>query len=105
MGVSDTHLLRIHNAHQPDKHTAVNLLMKPASGLMQFFSMPMEGTAKDLRGLFRKEVGRERIATRYAQGVLDVKRASQSEREMVTNAFAAYKIQFQRERKGKGRAT
>lgn len=82
---------------------SMNLVTKPIAGMMQAFSMPMEGTAKDLRALFRKEIGKERLATRHAEGVLAVKRASQRDRDVVIKAFAAYKVRTQREKKGKGK--
>ncbi|KAG8730349.1 hypothetical protein FRC11_006914, partial [Ceratobasidium sp. 423] len=60
---------------------------KPLAGVLQFISQPLEGTAKDVRSLFRKEVGKERIAARYAEGVLAARKASQKEKEILVQAF------------------
>ncbi|CAE6371372.1 unnamed protein product [Rhizoctonia solani] len=65
----------------------ISATTKPLAGVLQFISQPLEGTANDVRSLFRKEVGGERIAARYAEGALLTRRASQKEKEMVIQAF------------------
>ncbi|CAE6475911.1 unnamed protein product [Rhizoctonia solani] len=60
---------------------------KPLAGVLQFISQPLEGTAKDVRSLFRKEVGKERIAARYAEGILAAREANQKEKEILVQAF------------------
>lgn len=87
-------------SHSP---IGVNHITKPVAGAMKFISMPMEGTAKDLRGLFRQEIGKERTATRYAEGILAVRNSSQRDQEEITRAFSTRKIRFHREKKGKGK--
>ncbi|ELU40833.1 UDPGT domain-containing protein [Rhizoctonia solani AG-1 IA] len=44
---------------------ALSVTTKPLAGSLQFVSKPLEGTAKDICSLFRKQVGKERIAARY----------------------------------------
>ncbi|KAG9091238.1 hypothetical protein FS749_016687 [Ceratobasidium sp. UAMH 11750] len=56
-----------------------NCIMKPIAGLMAAFSLPMEGAVKDARTLFRKQIRKERCATRYAEGVVASKQATQEE--------------------------
>lgn len=67
--------------------------------------MPLEGTVKDVRALFHKQVGKERIAARYAEGLLAVKSASQREREVVINAFKALRSGMEARGKGKSKDT
>jgi hypothetical protein len=66
--------------------------------------MPLEGTVKDVRSLFHKRVGKERIAIRYAEGLLAVKEASQKERAVVVNTFMDRRGNLGLEGKGKGKA-
>ncbi|CAE7079432.1 unnamed protein product [Rhizoctonia solani] len=74
---------------------------KPLAGVMQFISQPLEGTAKEVRSLFRKEVGKERIAARYAEGVSAVRTASQKEREILVQTFIERHGQTRERGKGK----
>jgi hypothetical protein len=79
--------------------------MKPVAGMMEFVSLPMEGTVKDVRAMFRKEIGGERRATRYREGLLACREAMQEERDMVITAFIDHKTRSGLvNRKGKGRA-
>jgi hypothetical protein len=59
---------------------------------MEFVSLPMEGTVKDVRAMFRKEIGKERHATRYREGLVASKEGSQGERDAVISAFTEYKV-------------
>ncbi|KAL5641789.1 hypothetical protein ACGC1H_002028 [Rhizoctonia solani] len=77
---------------------------KPLAGVFQFISQPLEGTAKDVRSLFRKQVGKERIAARYAEGVLAVRKASQKEKEILVQAFVEMRGRMGLGSKGKGKA-
>ncbi|CUA73567.1 Sterol 3-beta-glucosyltransferase UGT80B1 [Rhizoctonia solani] len=77
---------------------------KPLAGVLQFISQPLEGTAKDVRSLFRKEVGKERIAARYAEGVLAVRKSSQKEKEMLVQTFIEHRGRMKMAGKGKDRA-
>ncbi|QRW11269.1 glycosyltransferase family 1 protein [Ceratobasidium sp. AG-Ba] len=67
-----------------------NCVVKPIAGLMAAFSMPLEGAVKDARSLFRKNVGKERRGTRYAEGVVASKQATQAERDVVIKAFSEH---------------
>lgn len=77
---------------------------KPITGVLQFISMPLEGTAKNVQSLFRKQVGKERIATRYGEGILAARQASEKDRQAVINAFIGHRSSGGRGRKGKGKA-
>ncbi|KDN37111.1 hypothetical protein RSAG8_10386, partial [Rhizoctonia solani AG-8 WAC10335] len=77
---------------------------KPIAGVMQFISQPLEGTAKEVRSLFHKEVGKERIAARYAEGVLAVRQASQKEKELLVQAFMERGVRTGMGSKGKSKA-
>ncbi|EUC58960.1 sterol 3-beta-glucosyltransferase, partial [Rhizoctonia solani AG-3 Rhs1AP] len=77
---------------------------KPLAGVLQFISQPLEGTAKDVRSLFRKQVGKERIAARYAEGVLAVRKASQKETEILVQAFIEMRGRTGMGGKGKSKA-
>ncbi|CAE6390439.1 unnamed protein product [Rhizoctonia solani] len=81
----------------------LNFYMKPAAGLLQAVSKPMEGGVKDIRSIFHTGISLERITVRRAEGVLAVKRASQREQDLIVRAFAEYKAKTSRERKGKGK--
>ncbi|KAH7322331.1 glycosyltransferase family 1 protein [Rhizoctonia solani] len=84
---------------------ALNLHMKPAAGMLQLFSKPVEGGVKKLRGISHKDISQERIAVRRAEGVLAVKQASQMDQDAVVQAFAEYKARQLRKKKGKGKAS
>ncbi|KAJ1311934.1 hypothetical protein OPQ81_010394 [Rhizoctonia solani] len=77
---------------------------KPLAGVLQFISQPLEGTAKDVRSLFRKEVGKERIAARYSEGILAARKASQQEKEFLVQAFIERRGRSGMGGKGKGKA-
>ncbi|KAG8763486.1 hypothetical protein FRC11_002889 [Ceratobasidium sp. 423] len=66
---------------------ALNLTTKPTAGFMHAVSMPIEGTVKEVKALLHRQVGKERTATRYAQGVSAARNASEAEREKVVRAF------------------
>ncbi|KAG9120114.1 hypothetical protein FRC07_004535 [Ceratobasidium sp. 392] len=81
-----------------------NCIMKPIAGLMAAFSLPMEGAVKDAKTLFRKQIGKERRAARYAEGVLASKQATQEERDVVVKAFSEYTARsWVGDKKGKGK--
>ncbi|KAG9092871.1 hypothetical protein FS749_015386 [Ceratobasidium sp. UAMH 11750] len=81
-----------------------NCIVKPIAGLMSAFSLPMEGAVKDARTLFRKRIGKERHATRYAEGVVASKQATQEERDIVIKAFSEYTAKsWIVDKKGKGK--
>ncbi|KAG8738658.1 hypothetical protein FRC10_006626 [Ceratobasidium sp. 414] len=85
---------------------ASNCVMKPVAGLMAAFSLPMEGAVKDARTLFRKQIGKERRASRYAEGLVASKQATQGERDTVIKAFSEYTAKSwiaDKRRKGKGK--
>ncbi|CAE6356862.1 unnamed protein product [Rhizoctonia solani] len=81
----------------------LSVTTKPLAGSLQFVSKPLEGTAKDICSLFRKQVGKERIAARYAEGTLLVRRASQKEKEMIIQAFMERGSMMGSANKGKGK--
>ncbi|CAE6440349.1 unnamed protein product [Rhizoctonia solani] len=87
---------------------ALNLTTKPTAGFMQAVSMPIEGAVKEVKSLLHRQVGKDRIATRYAEGVSAARNASEAEREKVVRAFvervsgngSAWMV----DKKGKGKA-
>ncbi|KAG8739387.1 hypothetical protein FRC10_005679 [Ceratobasidium sp. 414] len=84
-----------------------NLLFKPIAGMMAAVSLPLEGTVKDVRALFHKNAGLERRATRYREGLFASQRASQTQRDVITNAFREYKTRtggVNKKNKGKAKA-
>ncbi|KAF8748480.1 Glycosyltransferase family 1 protein [Rhizoctonia solani] len=66
---------------------ALNLTTKPTAGFMHAVSMPIEGTVREVKSLLNRQVGKDRIVTRYAQGVSAARSASEAERERVVRAF------------------
>ncbi|QRW24293.1 glycosyltransferase family 1 protein [Rhizoctonia solani] len=66
---------------------ALNLTTKPTAGFMHAVSMPIEGTVREVKSLLNRQVGKDRIVTRYAQGVSAARGASEAERERVVRAF------------------
>ncbi|CAE6526293.1 unnamed protein product [Rhizoctonia solani] len=66
---------------------ALNLTTKPTAGFMNAVSMPIEGTVKEVKALLHRQVGKDRTATRYAQGVSAARNASEAERERIVRAF------------------
>ncbi|KAG9091707.1 hypothetical protein FRC06_000445 [Ceratobasidium sp. 370] len=81
-----------------------NCVMKPIAGLLAAVSLPMEGAVKDARTLFRKQIGKERRATRYAEGIVASKQATQGERDTVIKAFSEYTAKsWMSDKKGKGK--
>lgn len=76
-----------------------NLCFKPLAGTMAAFSHPLQGTVKEVRELFHKKTSTQRHGTRYQQGVVEVQRSSQAERDAVIRAFEVYK--FERDAKKK----
>jgi hypothetical protein len=89
-----------------DPFVALNAIMKPAAGVLEFVSLPMEGTVKSIRGMFHKEVGKERHLARYREGLVACREGSQAERDGVVAAFSEYKAKnWVSHKKGKGKAT
>ncbi|ELU42982.1 glycosyltransferase family 1 protein [Rhizoctonia solani AG-1 IA] len=84
---------------------ALNLTIKPAAGIFQLFSMPVEGGVRGIRTLFSKDVSQERVAARRAEGIHALNESNQTEQEVVVQAFTEYKAKTLRERKGKGKMT
>ncbi|KAF8754806.1 Glycosyltransferase family 28 N-terminal domain [Rhizoctonia solani] len=78
----------------------LNLVAKPVGGALQFVSMPIEGTA---RSLSHKEIGKERIVARRAEGIVASERASLQEQYAVIEAFVEYKAKRKGDKKGKGK--
>ncbi|KAB5589229.1 sterol glucosyltransferase [Ceratobasidium theobromae] len=83
---------------------AMNATTKPLAGVLQFVSMPLEGTAKNMRSLAYKPFDKDRITARYAEGILATKCAGQREREVVITAFVERRGASKLKRKGKGKA-
>ncbi|KAF8721986.1 Glycosyltransferase family 1 protein, partial [Rhizoctonia solani] len=90
---------------------ALNLTTKPTAGFMHAVSMPIEGTVKEVKSLLNRQVGKDRIVTRYAQGVSAARSASEAERESVVRAFIERVSQGdsastvnKEDKKGKGKA-
>ncbi|KAF8746781.1 Glycosyltransferase family 28 N-terminal domain [Rhizoctonia solani] len=79
----------------------LNLVAKPVGGALQFVSMPIEGTA---RSLSHKEIGKERIVARRAEGIVASERASLQEQYAVIEAFVEYKAKRKGDKKGKVRS-
>ncbi|CAE6390425.1 unnamed protein product [Rhizoctonia solani] len=90
---------------------ALNLTTKPAAGFMDAVSMPIEGTVKEVKSLLHRQVGKDRIATRYAQGVSAARSASEAEREKIVRTFVervsgvdSASTVDKKDKKGKGKA-
>ncbi|KAJ1305709.1 hypothetical protein OPQ81_010444 [Rhizoctonia solani] len=87
---------------------ALNLTTKPTAGFMQAVSMPIEGSVKEVKALFHGQIGKERIATRYAQGISASRNASEAERERVVRVFVervgGKDWESSVDKKGKGKA-
>ncbi|KAG8791204.1 hypothetical protein FRC12_009874 [Ceratobasidium sp. 428] len=81
-----------------------NCVMKPIAGLMAAFSLPMEGAVKDAKTLFRRQIGKERRAARYAEGIVASKEATQGERDVVIKAFSEHTTRnYVADKKDKGK--
>ncbi|CCO35669.1 Sterol 3-beta-glucosyltransferase [Rhizoctonia solani AG-1 IB] len=78
----------------------LNLVTKPVGGALQFVSMPMEGTAISFS---HKEIEKDRIVARQAEGIVASERASLQERSAVIEAFVEYKAKRKRDKKGKNK--
>jgi hypothetical protein len=66
----------------------------------------MEGTVKSIRGMFQKEVGKERHLARYREGLVACREGSQEDRDAVIAAFSEYKAKnWVSNKKGKGKPT
>lgn len=83
---------------------ALNVLVKPAAGILGTCAHPMEGALKSVQSLFHKQVGKERRATRYREGLMEARSCSQVERQMILDAFRIFQEKARRELKGKGKA-
>ncbi|CUA70529.1 Sterol 3-beta-glucosyltransferase UGT80B1 [Rhizoctonia solani] len=86
---------------------ALNLTTKPTAGFMQAVSMPIEGAVKEVKSLLYRQVGKDRIATRYAEGVNAARNASEGEREKIVRAFVervSGSDTLTVDKKGKGKA-
>ncbi|KAF8748481.1 Glycosyltransferase family 1 protein [Rhizoctonia solani] len=80
---------------------ALNLTIKPAAGIFQLFSMPVEGGVRGIRTLFSKDVSQERVAARRAEGIHALNESNQTEQEVVVQAFTEYKAKTLRKEKEK----
>ncbi|KAH7322330.1 hypothetical protein B0J17DRAFT_633377 [Rhizoctonia solani] len=87
---------------------ALNLTAKPTAGFMQAVSMPIEGAVKEVKSMLHRQVGKDRIATRYAQGVSAARNASEADREKIVRAFVervgGNDLASTVDKKGKGKA-
>ncbi|CAE7220831.1 unnamed protein product, partial [Rhizoctonia solani] len=86
---------------------ALNLTAKPTAGFMQAVSMPIEGAVKEVKSLLHRQVGKDRIATRYAEGVSAARNASEAERDKIVRAFVERVnggLESMADKKGKGKA-
>ncbi|QRV87000.1 glycosyltransferase family 1 protein [Ceratobasidium sp. AG-Ba] len=80
-----------------------NLFFKPVAGAMAAISLPLEGTAKNVQALFHKKTTTQQHATRYMEGLVEARKAAQSERDAVVKTFEEYNIRRSVDKKGKGR--